>query len=111
MRLLVLARTDEGESPATVAVSFGLYRGWTYQVLAAAMGRGAGSHAQPAQERKVLGCINGRNLRQIRVRLRSMVVALIWQKFTVAVSLTSAGALLARLGSLVVQTSRFRLHY
>ncbi|OLH42696.1 transposase [Xanthomonas oryzae pv. oryzae] len=34
MRLMALQRIGEGESPAEVASSFGLHRGWAYKVLA-----------------------------------------------------------------------------
>ncbi|HRN77376.1 helix-turn-helix domain-containing protein [Ottowia sp.] len=36
MRLMALERMREGESPAEVAASFGLHRGWAYKVLAKA---------------------------------------------------------------------------
>ncbi|OLI18310.1 hypothetical protein IXO90_17420, partial [Xanthomonas oryzae pv. oryzae] len=36
MRLMALQRMGEGESPAEVASSFGLHRGWAYKVLARA---------------------------------------------------------------------------
>ncbi|OLG78141.1 DNA-binding protein, partial [Xanthomonas oryzae pv. oryzae] len=36
MRLMALQPMGEGESPAEVASSFGLHRGWAYTVLARA---------------------------------------------------------------------------
>ncbi|TCS97780.1 winged helix-turn helix protein [Pseudofulvimonas gallinarii] len=66
MRLMALDRMREGESPADVAASFGLHRGWAYKVLARAKGQGRGKRAllsrkatgrprtlTPAQERQV----------------------------------------------------------
>nr|WP_256724134.1 helix-turn-helix domain-containing protein [Xanthomonas oryzae] len=41
MRLMALQRMGEGESPAKVAASFGLHRGWAYKVLARAQEGGA----------------------------------------------------------------------
>nr|WP_278044665.1 helix-turn-helix domain-containing protein [Xanthomonas oryzae] len=43
MRLMALQRMGEGESPAEVASSFGLHRGWAYKVLARAQEGGATS--------------------------------------------------------------------
>ena len=45
MRLMALERMREGESPAKVAASFGLNRGWAYKVLAKASGQGRGKRA------------------------------------------------------------------
>ncbi|OLG80719.1 hypothetical protein BXO432_10750, partial [Xanthomonas oryzae pv. oryzae] len=42
MRLMALQRMGEGESPAEVASSFGLHRGWAYKVLARAQEGGCG---------------------------------------------------------------------
>ncbi|OLK77862.1 helix-turn-helix domain-containing protein, partial [Xanthomonas oryzae] len=42
MRLMALQRMGEVESPAKVAASFGLHRGWAYKVLARAQEGGAG---------------------------------------------------------------------
>jgi transposase len=77
MRLMALARMKEGESPAEVAASFGLHRGWAYKVLAKATGRGRGKRAllstkapdrartlSAAQERQVFGWVNDKNPRQ-----------------------------------------------
>ncbi|OLI94128.1 hypothetical protein IXO222_18830, partial [Xanthomonas oryzae pv. oryzae] len=43
MRLMALQRMGEGESPAEVASSFGLHRGWAYKVLARAPLGGPGA--------------------------------------------------------------------
>ncbi|QEO98201.1 DDE endonuclease [Xanthomonas oryzae pv. oryzicola] len=75
MRLMALQRMGEGESPAEVASSFGLHRGWAYKVLARAQAGGAGALMErkgsgrprtltPAQERQVFGWVNGKNPRQ-----------------------------------------------
>lgn len=115
MRLMALARMKEGESPAAVAASFGLHRGWAYKVLAKAKGRGRGKRAllstkapgrartlTAAQERQVFGWVNGKNPRQhgfdFGLWTRQIVRELIAQKFGVSLSLASIGALLARVG-------------
>lgn len=115
MRLMALERMNEGESPAAVAASFGLHRGWGYKVLARAKGAGRGKRAllsrkgtgrprtlTAAQERRVFGWINGKNPRQygfdFGLWTRQIVGELIRQKFAVRLSLASVGALLARLG-------------
>lgn len=113
MRMVALERMKEGESPAAVAASFGLHRGWAYKVLAKAKGRGKRAlrstkgtgrprTLSSAQERKVFGWINGKNPRQygfdFGLWTRQIVGELIRQKFAVSLSLASVGALLARLG-------------
>lgn len=115
MRLTALERMREGESPAEVAASFGLHRGWAYKVLAKAKGRGRGRHAllstkgtgrprtlTAAQERQVFGWVNGKNPRQygfdFGLWTRQIVRELVAQKFDVSLSLASIGALLARIG-------------
>jgi transposase len=113
MRLMALDRMREGESPAEVAASFGLHRGWAYKVLARAQGRGKrallarkGSGRPrtltPAQERQVLGWVNGKNPRQygfdFGLWTRQIVRELIDRKFGAQLSLASVGTLLARLG-------------
>lgn len=115
MRLMALERMRDGESPAKVAASFGLNRGWAYKVLAKASGQGRGKRAlrstratgrprklTATQERQVFGWINGRNPRQygfdFGLWTRQIVRELVGQKFEVSLSLASVGAMLARLG-------------
>ncbi|RBB03484.1 IS630 family transposase, partial [Xanthomonas oryzae pv. oryzae] len=113
MRLMALQPMGEGESPAEVASSFGLHRGWAYTVLARAQEGGAGAlmtrkgsgrprTLTPAQERQVLGWVNGKNPRQhgfaFGLWTRQVVRELIEKKFAARLSLASVGTLLARLG-------------
>ncbi len=115
MRLMALDRMNEGESPAAVAASFGLHRGWAYKVLAKAKGSGRGKRAllsrkppgRPRtltvqQERQVFGWVNGKNPRQygfdFGLWTRQIVRELVAQKFGMELSLASIGALLARVG-------------
>ena len=115
MRLMALERMTEGESPAEVAASFGLHRGWAYKVLAKAKGRGRGKRAllstkgtgrprtlTAAQERQVFGWVNGKNPRQygfdFALWTRQVVRELVARKFGAQLSLASIGALLARIG-------------
>lgn len=44
-RLLALDRMNDGQSPAAVAASIGLNRGWAYKGVAKAKGRGRGKRA------------------------------------------------------------------
>lgn len=113
MRLMALDRIREGESPAEVAASFGLHRGWAYKVLSKARvrgkrallsrrGTGRPRTLTPAQERQVFGWVNGKNPRQygfdFGLWTRQIVRELISRKFGVQLSLASVGTLLARLG-------------
>lgn len=115
MRLIAFERMNEGESPAAVAASLGLHRGWAYKVLAKASGRGCGKRAllsrkgtgrprtlTAAQEQQVFTWINGKNPRQygfdFGLWTRQVVRELVEQKFAARLSLASIGALLARLG-------------
>ncbi|WP_428942475.1 IS630 family transposase [Xanthomonas oryzae] len=113
MRLMALQRMGEGESPAEVASSFWLHRGWAYKVLARAQEGGAGAlmtrkgsgrprTLTPAQERQVFGWVNGKNPRQHGVAFglwtRQVVRELIEKKCAARLSLASVGTLLARLG-------------
>lgn len=115
MRLMAVDRMNESESPAAVAASFGLHRGWGYKVRAKAKGRGRGKRAvlstratgrprtlTPEQERKVFVWVNGKNPRQygfdFGLWTRQIVQELIAQKFGVDLSLASISALLARMG-------------
>ena len=114
MRLVALERMKEGESPAAVAASFGLHRGWAYKVLTKARGRGRGKRAllsskgtgrprtlTAAQERQVFGWVNGKNPRQygfdFGLWTRQIVRELIETKFGTRSSLASVGSLLARI--------------
>ncbi|WIX07899.1 IS630 family transposase [Xanthomonas oryzae] len=111
MRLMALQRMGEGESPAEVASSFGLHRGWAYKVLARAQEGGAGAlmtrkgSGRPrtlTPERQVFGWVNGKNPRQhgfdFGLWTRQVVRELIEKKFAARLSLASVGTLLARLG-------------
>ena len=113
MRVIALQRMREGESPAEVAASFGLHRGWAYKVLAKAKGRGKRAllstkgTGRPrtltdAQERQVFRWVNGKNPLQygfdFGLWTRQIVRDLVAQKFGVSLSLASIGALLARVG-------------
>ncbi|GKT24368.1 IS630 family transposase [Acidovorax sp. SUPP3334] len=115
MRMLAVQRMREGESPAAVAASFGMHRGWAYKCKAAASGRGNGLRAlrstkgtgrprslTPVQERQVFRWVNGKNPRQhgfdFGLWTRQIVRELVAQRFGVNLSLASIGALLARLG-------------
>ena len=115
MRMLAVQRMREGESPAEVAASFGMNRTWAYKCRAAASGRGKGLRAlrstkgtgrprslTPAQERQVFRWVNGKNPHQygfdFGLWTRQVVRELIAQRFEVTLSLTSVGALLARVG-------------
>ena len=115
MRMLAVQRMREGEPPAAVAASFGMNRTWAYKCRAAASGRGNGLRAlrstkgtgrprslTPAQERQVFRWVNGKNPHQygfdFGLWTRQVVRELIAQRFEVTLSLTSVGALLARVG-------------
>jgi transposase len=113
MRLVAAERMSEGESPASVAASFGLHRGWAYKVLIKAQtqgkqalrstkGTGRPRTVTPAQERQVFSWINGKNPRQhgfdFGLWTRQIVRELIDQRFGARLSLASVGSLLARLG-------------
>lgn len=115
MRLMALERMNEGESPAAVAASFGLHRGWAYKVRGKARGRGRGRRTllsrkgtgrprtlTPAQERQIFRWINGKNPRQygfdFGLWTRQIVRELVEREFGVELSLASIGAVLARLG-------------
>ena len=115
MRMLAVQRMREGEPPAAVAASFGMNRTWAYKCRAAASGRGNGLRAlrstkgtgrprslTPAQERQVFRWVNGKNPHQygfdFGLWTRQVVRELIAQRFEVTPSLTSVGALLARVG-------------
>jgi len=115
MRLMALERMNEGESPAAVAASFGLHRGWVYKVLAKAKGPGRGKRAllsrkgtgrpralRATQERQVFRWVNGKNPRQygfdFALWTRQLVRELVERQFGVRLSLASISALLVRVG-------------
>lgn len=113
MRVMALQRMHEGESPAAVAASFGLHRGWAYKVLAkakthgkrallSAKGTGRPRLLTTIQERQVFRWINGKNPRQygfdFGLWTRQIVRALIAREFDIDLSLASIGSLLARIG-------------
>ena len=113
MRLMALSRMNEGESPAVVAKSFGLHRGWSYKILAKAKiggeralqsrkATGRRRRLSGGQEQQVFVWINGKNPRQygfdFGMWTRQVVRELIGKKFGVELSLASVGALLSRLG-------------
>ncbi len=110
---VALPRMREGGSPAEVAASFGLHRGWAYKVLTKAKGRGKRAllstkgTGRPltltaAQERQVLRWVNGKNPQQYAfdsgLWTRRIARDLVAQKFGVSLGLASIGAVLARVG-------------
>lgn len=112
MRTLAVQRMAEGEHPNEVAASFGMHRSWAYKIRAQASAHGAQALRStkgtgrprtltPAQEQRVLRWINGRNPTQygfdFGLWTRNVVRELVQQKFDVALSLASIGAMLARL--------------
>jgi len=114
MRRLAVERMRAGERPAVVAASFGLHRSWAYKIQAAVRGRGRGLKVlrarratgrprtlTPAQERQVFRWVHGKSPLQygfdFGLWTRQLVQALITERFGVALSLASIGALLARL--------------
>ena len=115
MRVLAVQRMNEGERPAAVAESFGMHRSWAFKCRAKARGRGKGVRVlrstkgtgrprkmQAFEEAQVFRWINGKNPLQygfdFGLWTRKIVQDLVLQRFDVAVSLASVGALLARLG-------------
>lgn len=112
MRLMAFERMREGESPAAVAASFGLHRGWAYKVRGrAAAGRqalrtrkasGRPCKLSAAQQRQIFGWINGRNPRQygfdFALWTRQVVRELVQREFGVKLSLATVGGILGRLG-------------
>ena len=116
MRLIAFERMNEGETPAAVAASLGMHRGWAYKVLARASGRGCDRRAllsrkatgrpralTDAQQQQVFTWVNGKNPRQhgfdFGLWTRQIVRELVEQKFAVRLSLACIGALLARVGA------------
>ena len=112
MRMLAVQRMAEGEHPDEVAASFGMNRSWAYKIRARAAehgeqalrsikGTGRPRTLTAAQEQRVLRWINGRNPMQygfdFGLWTRNLVRELVHRKFDVTLSLTSIGAMLARL--------------
>ncbi len=115
IRKMAIERVREGERPSTVIASYGFHRCVIYRWMKAAAGRGRGLRALAArkgtgrpkkliatQERQVFRWVNGKNPMQygfdFGLWTRQIVRELVQQKFGVALSLASIGALLARLG-------------
>lgn len=112
MRMLAVQRMAEGEHPDEVAASFGMNRSWAYKIRARAAehgeqalrsikGTGRPRTLTAAQEQRVLRWINGRNPMQygfdFGLWTRNLVRELVHRKFDVTLSVTSIGAMLARL--------------
>jgi transposase len=113
-RLMALQRLQEGESARAVMESYGLCRTTIYKWKRKARGRrgmaallsrkgtGRPRRLTAAQERRVLGWINGKDPRQygfdFGLWTRNVVGQLIKDKFGVGLSLASIGTMLARLG-------------
>lgn len=104
----------EGGSSAAVSALFGMNRTWAYKCRAAVSGSGKGLRAVRStrgkgrprsltsmQERQIFRWANGKNPRQygfdFGLWTRQIVCELATQRFDVRLSLTSIGALLARL--------------
>ena len=113
MRRLAAERMRAGERPAAVAASFGLQRAWAYRVQAAVRGRpltvlparqatGRPRTLTGVEERQVFRWVHGKSPWQYGFDFgwwtRTLVQALIAERFAVALSLASIGALLARVG-------------
>jgi|SRR3990170_4858997 len=115
IRRLAVQRVHGGEKPSVVMASFGFSRTTIYKWLNAVAGRGRGVRAlrstqgtgrprslTPVQERQVFRWINGHNPRQYGFEhglwTRRLVAVLIKQKFGIRLSVTTVGALLAKLG-------------
>lgn len=114
LRLMAMERLAEGERASAVMASFGFCRTTIYkwqgklrsgeglEALRSRTGSGRPPKLTPAQERKVLVWVNGKDPRQhgfdFGLWTRAMVARLIEEKFAVGLSLASVGALLARLG-------------
>lgn len=62
LRVMALQRMREGESPAEVAASFGLHRGWAYKVLTKAK-----THSKRALRRP-----RGRDARGVAIHAQAL---------------------------------------
>jgi transposase len=115
IRKMAIERVREGERPSAVIASYGFHRCVIYRWMKAAAGRGNGLRAlasrkgtgrpkklSATQERQVFRWVNGKNPMQYEFDFglwtRQIVRELVQQKFGVTLSLTSIGAMLARLG-------------
>jgi transposase len=115
IRLMAVERVRDGERAATVIGSYGFSRTTIYKWLAAAGAPGEGVKAllskpatgrprtlSPGQEQQVFRWINGCDPRQYGLDFglwtRSVVAALIENKFGMRLGVTAVGELLAKLG-------------
>lgn len=115
IRKMAVERVREGERPSVVIASYGFHRCVIYRWLKAGAERGKGVRAlasskatgrpkklSAAQERQIFRWVNGKNPMQygfyFGLWTRQIVGELVKQKFGVALSLASIGAILARLG-------------
>src|SRR5216684_135891 len=115
LRLMAVERVRDGEAPSSVIASYGFCRTTIYKWIAAASKPGVGLKAlrsrlasgrprslTPRQEQQVFRWVNGKDPRQYGLDFglwtRSIVAALIEDKFNIALGLTAVGELLAKLG-------------
>lgn len=114
LRMMAMTRLDEGERPSAVMRSFGFCRTTIYKWQRLAKGRkgvqallsrkasGRPRKLSPAEERRVLVWVNGKDPRQygfdFGLWTRQTVAQLIADRFAVRLSLAATGQLLARLG-------------
>src|SRR6478672_1981970 len=115
IRLMAIERVRDGERPSSVIASFGFNRTTIYRWLKAASKPGVGLNAlrsrpatgrprslTPRQEQQVFRWVNGRDPRQYDLDFglwtRSLVAALIEQKFHIRLGVTAVGEVLAKLG-------------
>jgi len=114
IRMMAVERVLDGEPASSVIASFGFSRTTIYKWIKAASAPGVGLQAlrstpatgrprslTPRQEQQVFRWINGRDPRQYGLDFglwtRSIVAALIEQKYGIRLGLTAIGALLAKL--------------
>ncbi|CAI08733.1 transposase [Aromatoleum aromaticum EbN1] len=115
IRRMAIERVREGEAPSQVIASYGFHRSVIYRWLKAAAGRGHGLRALAShpitgrppkltaqQARQVLRWIDGHSPMEhgfdTGLWTRGLVRDLVQSKFGITLSLSSIGALLARLG-------------
>ncbi|QKE91822.1 IS630 family transposase [Lichenicola cladoniae] len=114
IRLMAVERVRDGERPSSVVASYGFCRTTIYKWLRAASTPELGDEAlhstkslgpprslTPSQEQQVFLWVNGKDPRQYGLDFglwtRSMISALIEEKFGIKIGLTAVGTLLARL--------------